>query len=166
MPEPWPSSVTQWVNPVTVVAPLTDEASEASEASEAASSRKRQASLSRWCALGTEVYITLAVQGTQSAAAVQSTLKKAVTNVEYRLSSQPLNKSASAIAAGAAPVYNLTETDSQLIANNAMGANMTWLELELGLLTMQDWMGKHSYGWGSASVYNGTNKVGIIYIMV
>lgn len=72
------------------------------------------------------------------------------------------------IAAGIAPVYTLEGPDGIVIltVSNAAGVNMTWLELELGLLTMADWMGKNRYGWGSASVWDGATEVGLIYITV
>ena len=70
------------------------------------------------------------------------------------------------IAAGIAPVYSFEGSDAILTVSNAAGVNMTWLELELGLLMMADWMGKNVYGWGSASVWDGANEVGIIYITV
>ena len=70
------------------------------------------------------------------------------------------------IAAGMAPVYSLEGSDAILTVSNAADVNMTWLELELGLLIMADWMGKNTYGWGSASVWDGANEVGMIYITV
>ena len=60
--------------------------------------------------------------------------------------------------------YAGTTTGPKLTAYNAAGVNMSWYELEYALLTMEDWMDRNTYGWGSASVYDGTDQVGIIYI--
>ena len=79
---------------------------------------------------------------------------------------QTAKESETGIAAGSAPVYSLAGTDAKLTASNAAGATMTWLELEVGLLTISDWMAQNTYGWGSASVWNGTDEVGMIYITV
>lgn len=80
------------------------------------------------------------------------------------MAKQTVNTSTTGIAAGSAPVYSISGTNSEITANNAAGVNMTWQELELGLLMIADWMGKNTYGWGSASVWNGTDEVGLIYI--
>lgn len=149
------------VNPVSGLEPL------ANSASVDSTSRKRisrQLSTARWCALGTQVYIMLALQGTQGAAVVKSMLKTAIHEVETQMANQTAETSTTGIGAGGAPVYSISGKNAEITANNAAGVNMTWQELELGLLMMADWMGKNSYGWGSASVWNGTDKVGLIYI--
>ena len=163
MPEPWPSSVTPFVNPVSAVETVIPGTSEASSARRRLS---RQSKLAPWCALGTEVYILLALQGTGRAEAIKSTLGTAIQEVETQMAAQTAMKSKTAIAAGSGPVYSLTASDSKISASNIQGADMTWLELELGLLLMADWMEKNTYGWGSASVWNATDEVGIIYITV
>ena len=163
MPSLWPSSVTPFVNPVSAVETVIPGASEASSARRHLS---RQPNPAPWCALGTEVYILLALQGTGYAAAIKSTLATAIQEVETQMAAQTVMKSKTAIAAGSTPVYNLAASGSKISASNIQGANMTWLELELGLLMMADWMGKNTYGWGSASVWNATDEVGIIYITV
>ena len=163
MPEPWPSSVTPFVNPVSAVETVVPGASEASSARRRLS---RNPDPARWCALGTEVYILLALQGTGRAAAIKSTLETAIQEVESQMAAQTAMKSKTAIAAGSTPVYSLTASDARISASNIQGASMTWLELELGLLMVADWMGKNTYGWGSASVWNATNEVGMIYITV
>ena len=166
MPKPWPSSVAQLINPIPVLGAL------ATDTSGASSSRKlnpRQQSAVRWCALGTEVYILLALQGAQGAAAIKSTLGTAIQQVETQMISQTAEESETAIATGSAPVYSLggaAGSEVKITANNAAGVNMTWVELDLGLLTMVDWMESNSYGWGSASIWNGTDKVGLVYITV
>ena len=138
----------------------------AREASSSHRHRSRQPNLARWCALGTEVYIQLALQGTEGAAAIKSTLGTAIQEVENQMAAQTVEKSKTAVAAGSAPAYSLAASDLKITASNVAGASMTWLELELGMLMMADWMGENTYGWGSASVWNGTNEVGIIYITV
>ena len=70
------------------------------------------------------------------------------------------------IAAGSAPVYSLAGVNTKLTAYNVAGVNMTWMELELGLLTIVDWMGNNTYGWGSASIWDGLVEVGLVYITV
>lgn len=161
VPEPWPSSVAKMVNPVSGLQPLANSAS-----AESTSRRRisRQPSTARWCALGTQVYIVLALQGTQGAGVVMSMLKTAIHQVETQMANQTAEISTTGIAAGSAPVYKISGTNSEITANNAPGVNMTWQELELGLLMISDWMGKNTYGWGSASVWNGTDEVGLIYI--
>ena len=163
MPEPWPSSVTPFVNPVSAVETVIPAASEAANARRRLS---RQSSPAPWCALGTEVYILLALQGTGQAAAVKSILGTAIQEVETQIAAQTVAKSRTAIAAGSTPVYSLAASGSMISASNMQGANMTWLELELGLLLMADWMANNTYGWGSASVWNATDEVGRIYITV
>lgn len=106
----------------------------------------------------------LALQGTQGAAVVKSMLKTAIHEVETQMANQTAETSMTGIGAGGAPVYSISGKNSEITANNAAGVNMTWQELELGLLMIADWMGKNSYGWGSASVWNETDKVGLIYI--
>ena len=138
----------------------------AGEASGARRRLSRQPNLAPWCALGTEVYILLALQGTGRAAAIKSTLGTAIQEVETQMATQTVMESKTAIAAGSTSVYSLAASDSKISASNMPGANMTWLELELGLLLMADWMGENTYGWGSASVWNATDEVGIIYITV
>ena len=142
----------------------------AGEASSARRRLSRNPDPARWCALGTEVYILLALQGTgraAAAAAIKSTLETAIQEVESKMAAQTAMKSKTAIAAaGSTPVYSLAASDARISASNIQGASMTWLELELGLLMVADWMGKNTYGWGSASVWNATNEVGIIYITV
>lgn len=166
MPKPWPSSIATLVNPVPAPETL------ATGVDGASSSRKlkpRQLAAVRWCALGTEVYILLALQGVQGAAAIKSTLGTAIQQVETQMASLNGAESEMAIAAGSAPVYSLAGaagSNAKITANNAAGVNMTWVELELGLLTMVDWMESNVYGWGSASVWNGTNEVGVVYIRV
>ena len=163
MPEPWPSSVTPFVNPVSAVETVIPGASEASSARRRLS---RQPNPAPWCALGTEVYILLALQGSGRAAAIKSTLGTAIEEVETQMATQTVMESETAIASGSTPVYSLAASDSKISVSNMQGANMTWLELELGLLMMADWMEKNTYGWGSASVWNATDEVGIIYITV
>ena len=165
VPEPWPSSIARFVNPVSDLEPLVKRAS-----AESTSRRRRshQPTTARWCALGTPVYILLALQGTQGAAAIKSTLDTAIQQVETQMEIQTAEKSQTGnniVTGSAAPVYSLAGTDSKITANNAAGATMTWLELELGLLMMADWMGKNGYGRGSASVWNGTDEVGMIYFI-
>ena len=131
--------------------------------------KPRQQNTVRWCALGTEVYILLALQGSQGAAAIQSTLGSAIQQVETQMDSQTAAESETGIAAGSAPVYSLAGaagSDAKITVDNAAGATMTWVELELGLLTMVDWMENNAYGWGSASVWDGADEVGIIYLTV
>lgn len=65
---------------------------------------------------------------------------------------------------GGAPVYSLAGAGVKITAENAAGVNMTWVELEVGLLMMVDWMENNTYGWGSASVWDGEGEVGTIYI--
>lgn len=80
---------------------------------------------------------------------------------------QTAAESETGIAAGSAPVYSLAgsaSTNVKITVNNAAGVNMTWVELELGLLMMVDWMENNTYGWGSASVWDGADEVGMIYI--
>lgn len=149
------------VNPVSGLEPLANSASADSTSRRRIS---RQPSAALWCALGTQVYIVLALQGTQGAAVVMSMLQTAIHEVEIQMANQTVNTSTTGIAAGSAPVYSISGTNSEITANNAAGVNMTWQELELGLLMIEDWMGKNTYGWGSASVWNGTDEVGLIYI--
>lgn len=165
VPQPWPSSLAPLVNPVPGLGTL---AGDASRASTTRRFRPRQQTTVQWCALGTEVYILLAVQGTQGAAAIKSTLGTAVQQVEAQMKSQTAKESETGIAAGSAPVYSLAGASdhAKITANNAAGVNMTWVELELGLLTMVDWMGSNTYGWGSASVWDGADEVGTVYITV
>ena len=139
------------------------------DATEAPTNRRRktrQSTRALWCALGTEVYILLALQGTQGAAAVKSTLATAIQEVETQLEIQTVVEGKTGIAAGSAPVYSLDGSEAKLTVSNAAGVNITWLELELGLLMMADWMGENNYGWGSASVWDGESEVGIIYVTV
>ena len=163
MPKPWPSSVTPFVNPVSALETVIPDAIEASSARRRLS---RQPKPALWCALGTEVYILLALQGTGRAAAIKSMLGSAIQEVETQMAAQTAMESKTAIAAGSTPVYSLAASDSKISASNIQGASMTWLELELGLLMVADWMGKNTYGWGSASVWNATDEGGIIYITV
>ena len=82
---------------------------------------------------------------------------------------QTAKESETAVAAGSAPVYSLAGaagTDVKITVDNAAGVNMTWVELELGLLMVVDWMENNTYGWGSASVWDGAGEVGTIYITV
>lgn len=166
MPKPWPSTIPALVNPVSAFETL------ANSASGTASSRRikpRQGTTVSWCALGTEIYILLALQGTQGAAAIKSTLGTAIQQVETRMDSQTAKESETGIAAGSAPVYSLAGaagTEAKITADNAAGVSMTWVQLELGLLTVVDWMEKNSYGWGSASVWDGADEVGMIYMTV
>lgn len=166
MPKPWPSSVATLVNPVLALETVTNGGSGVS------SSRKlkpRQQNTVRWCALGTEVYILLALQGSQGAAAIQSTLGTAIQQVESQMDLQTATESETGIAADSAPVYSLAGaagSHAKITVDNAAGVNMTWVELELGLLMMVDWMENNTYGWGSASVWDGADEVGVIYITV
>ena len=84
------------------------------------------------------------------------------------MDAQTAAESETGIAAGSsAPVYSLAGaagTDAKITADNAAGFNMTWVELEVGLLMMVDWMENDTYGWGSSSVWDGGNEVGMIYI--
>ncbi len=85
------------------------------------------------------------------------------------MDSQTVKESETGIAAGSAPVYSLAGaggSNAKITVDNAAGANMTWVELELGLLMVVDWMENNTYGWGSASVWDGTDEVGLIYITV
>ena len=80
---------------------------------------------------------------------------------------QTAKQNVASIAAGSTPVYSLAGaagSEAKITANNAAAVNMTWLEFELGLLMMEDWMESNTYGWGSASVWNGADKVGMIYV--
>ena len=73
------------------------------------------------------------------------------------------------IAAGSSLVYSLAGvagSNAKITANNAVGVNMNWVELELGLLMIVDWMERNTYGWGSASVWDAANEVGMVYITV
>lgn len=166
VPKPWPASVATLVNPVPALATVSTGASGAS------TSRKikpRQANTVQWCALGTEVYILLALQSTQGAAAIKSALGTATQQVETQMDLQTAAESETGIAAGSAPVYSLAGaagSSAKIVAKNAAGANMTWVELELGLLMVVDWMENNTYGWGSASVWDGADEVGIIYMTV
>lgn len=133
----------------------------------ASTSRKRKPrrqNTVRWCALGTEIYILLALQGTQGAASVKSVLGSAIQQVEDQRDLQTVAESETGIAAGNEPVYSLAGTNAKITADNAVGVNMTWVELELGLLMMDDWMEGNTYGWGSASVWDGADEVGTIYV--
>lgn len=166
VPNPWPSSIATLSNPVPALETLSNSASGAT------TSRKhkpRQQNTVSWCALGTEVYILLALQGTQGAAAIKSTLETAIQQVETQMDLQTAKESETAVAAGSAPVYSLAGaagTDVKITVDNAAGVNMTWVELELGLLMVVDWMENDTYGWGSASVWDGAVEVGTIYITV
>lgn len=95
-------------------------------------------------------------------------LGTAIHQVETQMEAQTASESETGIAAGSnAPEYSLASaagTDARITADNAVGFNMTWLELEVGLLMMVDWMEENTYGWGSASVWDGGDEVGIIYI--
>ena len=84
------------------------------------------------------------------------------------MDSQTAVASETGILAGSGPVYSLVGADgtAKITANNAAGVNMTWVELELGLLMMVDWMENNTYGWGSASVWDGADEVGVVYITV
>ncbi len=163
MPDPWPSTVAQFVNPVPALEP---QASDATLVSTSRRLKPRQPTTVQWCALGTEVYILLAIQGTQSAAAVKSTLGTAIQQVEAQIEVQNVTETETGVATGSAPVYSLAGTGAKLTANNVAGSNMTWLELELGLLMIADYMENNTYGWGSASVWDGAAEVGLIYITV
>ena len=164
MPNPWPSSVAAFVNPVPALeVPSTG----ASGASTSRRLKHRGQNTVRWCALGTEIYILLALQGTKGAAAIKSTLGTAIQQVETQMNVQTAAESQTVIAAGSAPVYSpagAAGTNVKITAYNAAGVNMTWVELELGLLMMVDWMENNTYGWGSASVWDGADEVGMIYI--
>lgn len=166
VPKPWPSSVATLVNPVPALETL------ANGASGVSASRKLETRLQntvQWCALGTEVYILLVLQGTQGAAAIKSTLGTAIRQVETQMDTQTANESETGIAAGSAPVYSLAGavgSNAKITATNAAGVNLTWVELELGLLMIVDWMDNNSYGWGSASVWDGADEVGLVYITV
>ena len=139
-------------------------------AGEVSSTRKyksRQNSPVEWCALGTEIYIILALQGTDGAAAIQKTLATAIQGLETQMGVQTANQSEMGIKAGSAPLYNFAgaaKSNVKITVENAARVNMTWVELELGLLTIADWMDSNTYGWGSASVWDGANEVGMIYI--
>ena len=166
VPNPWPSSIATLVKPVPALETL---ANGASEATASRSRKPRQPNSVSWCALGTEVYILLAMQGTQGAAAIKSTLATAIQQVETQMDLQTANESETGVAAGSAPVYSLAGgagTAVKITAVNAVGVNMTWVELELGLLMIVDWMENHTYGWGGASIWNGAVEVGMIYITV
>ena len=81
------------------------------------------------------------------------------------MDAQTAAESETGIAAGSsAPVYSLAGTGAKITADNAAGFNMTWVELEVGLLMMVDWMENNTYGWGSASVWDGADEVGMIYV--
>ena len=153
----------KFINPVSSLQPLAN-------VGQVSTSRKRlprQTSTTiQWCALGTEIYILLALRSSQSAAAIKSTLATAIQQVETKLAGQTVRENEMGIAVGSTPAYSLVGTDVKITAANAAGAAMTWQELEIGLLLMVDWMDKNSYGWGSASVWNGTDEVGLIYITV
>lgn len=86
--------------------------------------------------------------------------------METQLDQQTAKESEMAIAVDSAPVYSISGVNNKITANNAPGVNMTWVELELGLLMMEDYMENNTYGWGSASVWDGTIEVGMIYITV
>lgn len=166
MPNPWPSSVATFVNPVL---PLETVVNGGSGISASRRLKPRLQNTVRWCALGTEVYILLALQGSQGAAAIQSTLGTAIKQVETQMDSQTVEESETGIAAGSAPVYSLAGaagSNAKITVDNAAGSNMTWVELELGLLMVVDWMENNTYGWGSASVWDGAAEVGLIYITV
>lgn len=161
MPKPWPSSVATLDNPVPALEAL------ANGVSGAATSRRfkpRHPNTVTWCALGTEIYILLALQGSQGAAAIKSTLRTAIQQVETQMDLQTAKDSESGIAAGSAPVYSLAGANTKITADNAAGFNMTWVQLEWGLLMIVDWMENNTYGWGSASVWSGVDEVGTIYI--
>lgn len=148
---------------------LETSASGAGEATTTRNRKPRQQNTVSWCALGTEVYILLALQGTQGAAAIKSTLATAIQQVETQMDSQTAKDSETGVAAGSAPVYSLAGaagSSVKITADNAAGVNMTWVELELGLLMIVDWMENNTYGWGSASVWDGAVEVGMIYITV
>lgn len=152
-----------FVNPVPALQTV---ASATSGASTARKLRSRQTTV-QWCALGTEIYILLALQGTQGAAAIKRTLGTAIHQVETQMELQTAKQNVASIAAGSTPVYSLAGaagSEAKITANNAAAVNMTWLEFELGLLMMEDWMESNTYGWGSASVWNGADKVGMIYV--
>ncbi len=85
------------------------------------------------------------------------------------MDSQTVEESETGIAAGSAPVYSFAGaagSNAKITVDNAAGSNMTWVELELGLLMVVDWMENNTYGWGSASVWDGAAEVGLIYITV
>lgn len=166
MPKPWPSSVPTLVNPVPALASLTNGAGGISTSSKL---KSRHQNTVLWCALGTELYILLAVQGTQGAAAIKSTLGTAIQQVETQMDLQTAKENKKGIAAGSSLVYSLAGvagSNAKITANNAVGVNMNWVELELGLLMIVDWMERNTYGWGSASVWDAANEVGMVYITV
>ena len=162
VPNPWPSALAKFVNPVRSLQP----AANVGQISTARKRKPRQPSTVQWCALGTEIYIMLALQGSQGAVAIKSTLATAIQQAETKVVGQTVHQNDMAIAVRGTPAYSLAGTDVKITATNAAGASMTWKELEIGLLMMADWMDKNVYGWGSASVWNGTDEVGLIYITV
>ena len=152
----------KFVNPVHSLQPIAN----TGQVSTSRRLKPRQASTVQWCALGTEIYILLALQGSQSAVAINRTLATAIQQVESKVVNQTVAEDEMGVAVGSTPAYSLVGPSVKITAANAAGATMTWEELEIGLLTMADWMGKNVYGWGSASVWNGTDEVGLIYITV
>ena len=162
VPDPWPSSIEKFVNPVPSLQPLAS----TGQVSTSRRLKPRQPTTVQWCALGTEIYILLALQGSQSALAIKSTLATAIQQVESKVVNQTVAEDEMGVAVGSTPAYSLVGNNVKLNAANAAGASMTWEALEIGLLTMADWMSKNVYGWGSASVWNGTDEVGLIYITV
>lgn len=163
MPKPWPSTVPTLVNPVPALASQTSGASAGSTTSK---HRDRRANAVTWCGLGTEIYILLAVRGTQGAVEIQGTLGTAIHQLQTQMDMQNATKSEMGIAAGSEPVFSLAGVNTKLTAYNVGGVNMTWMELEVGLLTIVDWMDNNTYGWGSASIWDGSDEVGLVYITV
>ena len=163
MPKPWPSTVPTLVNPVPAIASLTSGASADSTASKLRISRTNAVT---WCALGTELYILIAVQGTEGAVEIKSMLGTAIQQLQAQMDMQSAKDSEKGIAAGSDPVFSLAGVNTELKAYNVAGANMTWMELEVGLLTIVDWMANNTYGWGSASIWDGADEVGLVYITV
>ena len=163
MPTPWPSTIPTLVNPVPAIESLT---SGASAGSTVRKLRGPRANAVTWCSLGTEIYILLAIQGTQGAVEIKSMLGTAIQQLETQMNLQTAEDSEKGIAAGTQPVFSMAGVNTELKAYNAAGSNMTWMELEVGLLTIVDWMANNTYGWGSASIWEGANEVGLVYITV
>ena len=95
---------------------------------------------------------------------IQGTLGTAIKQLQTQMNMQNATESKMGIAAGSGPVFSLAGANTKLTAYNVAGLNMTWMELEVGLLTIVDWMDNNTYGWGSASIWDGSNEVGLVYI--
>ncbi|MCJ1454875.1 hypothetical protein MMC28_005228 [Mycoblastus sanguinarius] len=175
-PDPYPTSGPPIISLLTPNSPIQTAISTARKL------RARQTSTIHWCALGTDIYVLLSIRGYQYANAIQTMLGTALQQIADKiatetLTDQTLNTPASgltiktaqqgnvSIGAGSGTIYTAEGTSTNKItASNSNGNNMTWTQLEYGLLTINDWMSKQSYGWGSASIWEGQNQVGMVYI--